>query len=885
MKLKPSEMSFLELEYRDLVRPEFRPGGPQDPRFAPSACMCGVRGRTLRFTPSMAPSPEISRALEHLSSQFERALPILFTGAGFSLGAMNLARTSQLPSVDELKKILWGLCFPGEPYSSSTSFQNLYESAVRLRRADTADTLRHWLTVDAETLPDWYESYFAMPWSRIYTLNVDDIPRAAARKFALPRELHLISAMHESYDQRQYTGRPELEVVHLNGCIDGIPDEITFSTTQYAERLARPEPWYVRVAADLVSRPFVFVGTQLDEPPLWQHLELRRHRGGRGLRELRPRSYLVTPSLGAARRSLLAEYNAVWLPLTAEEFHAQVLSKLFVPAKAGLNLLHRQATADPFELREIPLVSSLANNPAAPSNFLVGEQPIWADIQTGRAIARDCDEEMWTAAVSNAMTATGPKGVILLTGTAGSGKSTALKRLALRFSAEGRTVGWIDPEGSLSPREIRAEMRKSDAPQVLAIDDADMYGSELSSMVHELSLRTPHPFLLLAVRSGRADMVLQEKLLRDVPVKEFAMPPLADSDIDGLLDALDRENRLGLLRGKSLNEQRAMFRDQAGRQLLVAMIQATSGRRFEEKALEELTEMGDGARPYGLIAVASAYRFGLQRNEILLGLGENSNSVLNAVDMLTRRHIVRVGHDYAIWARHRVIAEVITAELEKTGQIKELLQGLAHVAATQISPTMSRSARPWRLLRLVINHDFLIRAMGGDAARNLYGELEGLLRWDYHFWLQRGSLEVEVGDLALAENFLNQARGLAPTDSFVETEYAYLVLRKAIQNPNSSFAPDLVREATETLTSLIDRVGDRDVYPYHVLGSQGIAWARRGIVSTIEKDRFLRGVISHIEAGCRNHPRAAELKSLLEALRREQLEATVPSQLPSLSPE
>jgi hypothetical protein len=93
-----------------------------------------------------------------------------------------------------------------------------------------------------------------------------------------------------------------------------------------------------------------------------------------------------------------------------------------------------------------------------------------------------------------------------------------------------------------------------------------------------------------------------------------------------LLDVLDRENRLGLLRGKLRNEQRAAFRDQAGRQLLVAMIQATSGRRFEEKAVDELVELGADARAYGLIAVASAYRFGLQRNEILLGLGESTNA-------------------------------------------------------------------------------------------------------------------------------------------------------------------------------------------------------------------------------------------------------------------
>jgi hypothetical protein len=353
------------------------------------------------------------------------------------------------------------------------------------------------------------------------------------------------------------------------------------------------------------------------------------------------------------------------------------------------------------------------------------------------------------------------------------------------------------------------------------------------------------------------------------------MPPLADSDIDSLLDVLDRENRLGILKGKARTEQRAAFRDQAGRQLLVAMIQATSGRRFEEKVVEELSDLGDGARAYGLIAVASAYRFGLQRNEILLGLGESTNAVLNTVDMLIGRHVVRLGHDGAIWTRHGVIAEVIRDELQKTGAIKELLHGLAHVAATQVTPGMPRSARPWRLLRRVTNHDFLIKVIGPEAGRNLYGELEGLLQWDYHFWLQRGSLEVEVGDLDLAENFLNQSRAMAPTDYYVETEYAYFLFRKAIENPTASFAADFVRQATESLTSQIERMGERDSYPYHVLGSQGLAWVRRGILSTIEKERYLRDIMIQLEEGYRRHPRVAELKKLMEDVKQEHLQIAV----------
>jgi hypothetical protein len=100
----------------------------------------------------------------------------------------------------------------------------------------------------------------------------------------------------------------------------------------------------------------------------------------------------------------------------------------------------------------------------------------------------------------------------------------------------------------------------------------------------------------------------------------------------------------------------------------------------------------------------------------------------------------------------------------------------------------------------------------------------------------------------------------------------------------SDYAPDLVREAVETLTSLIERIGERDYYPYHVRGSQGLSWARRGIDSSLEKERFLRGLISQLEGGCRAHPRAAELKNLLNDVKLEHFGIAAPSQTPLLRP-
>ena len=125
---------------------------------------------------------------------------------------------------------------------------------------------------------------------------------------------------------------------------------------------------------------------------------------------------------------------------------------------------------------------------------------------------------------------------------------------------------------------------------------------------------------------------------------------------------------------------------------------------------------------------------------------------------------------------------------------------------------------------------------------------------------------------------------LAPTDFYVQTEYAYLLLRKAIESPAAGFAPEFVRQANEALTTLIGRVGERDQYPYRILGSQGLAWARRGIASSIEKEQFLREIMSHLEDGCRLHPRSIELRKLLEDVKHEHLSIAVPSQRALIRP-
>lgn len=817
---------------------------------------------------SFTPSPS---QIAYLAGRIERANAVLFTGAGFSLDARNI-QGHAFPSSRQLKQDLWNLCYPGQPLDDTTTLQSVYEVARLRHRNDLKRMLVESLTVDSTSLPEYYREYFELPWARIYTVNVDDLEQAAQRAFSLPRRIRPLSAVGAPVRGLSTgTGR-DLDMIHLNGTLNDIPDGVTFSMPQYSMRLGYPDPAYAQLTAELLSTAFVFVGTSLDEPSLWQHIEVRRSRGPRGARELRPRSFLVLPTLDVARQDVLREYNVEWLPMNAQQFADKVLGALRPAATRGLSLLLTRTDGAISEAKDAPLVSELATNPTQHSEYLLGEEPIWADIQSERAIPRDCDDELWSTAVG-LLDGPAPRGILVVTGTAGSGKSTSLMRVLLRLSSErGVPVRWVDRYSELSPRDIKISLEMTEKSEILGIDDADMYGTHLSSLLRELARLPSAPLVVIGIRSGKVDARLNPAVLGDVRIVEKTMPHLTDSDIDALLATLDRENRLGVLKGQALAAQRQAFRERSGRQLLVAMIEATSNLRFEEKVLEEFNDLSDDARLiYAVVATATSNRFNLNRDEILLATGAPSNALLNELDGLVRRRIIIEHPKGGLQARHRRIAEILVDELAKAGLLHDPIRGLAFLGATKVSPVLPRNSRPWRLLRQILNHGFLTRTIGVDLARSVYGFVEDILHWDYHFWLQRGSLEVELGTLSEAENFLNQSRSLSADDPLVETEWAYLLFRKAIENPRARDAISLVEEAVEVLRDLTESRGKYDPYPYHVLGSQGLAWARRGIPTKLARQEFLGGLLDLLQEGCRRHPLSEELSKLAEDLKRERL--------------
>src|SRR6267378_380549 len=615
--------------------------------------------------------------LARLRSQVSRGELILFTGAGFSLGAKD--RTGRnIPSSSELKREIWNLCYPDEPFDDSSSLGDLYGAALRRKRAELEYLLQARLTVDPASLPEYYKAFFNFPWFRCYTLNVDDLESAVARRFGGQRQPVSISARDVGVSEMPglpFRGRG-LEVVHLNGIVPGPPESLTFSETQYAERIGGQEPWYSRCVVDITARPVVFVGTGLNESLLWQHMELRRRREKLG-RDLRPTSVLVTRDLSLPRREILRDLRINWVQGTAEEFATEVLSQLAEEAESGFAFIREHGEGHASGI--IPLVSQLAaENPHLQTEYLLGDEPQWADILSGRAIERSHDHAL-LALSEGIFDGKKPSTALAISGTAGTGKSTALMSLALKLSGGGTPVLWIDTDSEITPAKMRATVRSAHDKIVLAIDDADLYGRELVNLLADLVPDSKDFLFVFATRSSKLDAITSA--VRGVPhldIQEHVVPPLNDADIDGLIAVLEKSKRLGILTGASAEARRQAFRIQAGRQLLVAMIQATSGENFERKAQEEYLGLEGAQRyAYALIAVATALRHTLTKDEVLLAFGDSHEEALVALERLVAHHLTVAQPPRGEYrCRHRVIADLVFDKIKELGELNEALAGL-----------------------------------------------------------------------------------------------------------------------------------------------------------------------------------------------------------------
>jgi hypothetical protein len=778
----------------------------------------------------------------------QRGGAILLTGAGFSCGLVDKFGDN-LPVGPQLAKSIWPIAFGDEEYDG-TALSEVYQAAAANSPTLLREQLERLFIVDRDKLPDRYETWFSLPWHRIYTLNVDDADEAVSEITAEPR-LQVLSALKSKPGDAK---SDHLPVVHINGRLQDFPN-LTFTPWEFADRTASPEPWYQEFAIDIATRPIVVIGSVLDEPPLWHFMRLRELRGS--AKELRPRSWLVTPSIDLGRKRMLGELNFKHIAATEEEFFATTIS----PHSAQLVALGRAAKSTNADSL-IDVAEQVRSAAPGTADYLLGSAPTWGDVTNGYA-AEFAFDELLSEAIEG-LTA----GTISVVGSAGSGKTSSLMRAAAKLAAQNNNVLWLGRETELSIAEIRKAVHDL-SPDFLFIDDVDRFGDQAPVLLKGLQRAEEALVVVVATRSARFyglrfDVILQTDI-------NLEQTKLTDADADALLKELVRGKRLGALRSMSHEDRIRQLTKRDDRQLLVTLIEATSGEKFHDRVAGECRDLGEIELVlYGIACTAAwADNKPLSTQDLLFAVGRhNRNEALQALRRLESSHLLVKGKNgYRV--RHRVVAESAVDYFRDEGLIASWIADLIFLAAAHYELGNARRSRLGRMLIRLINHRNLRNLVANnDAVAGVYGAAEEWLDRDFHFWLQRGSYEIDFGELPAADNFLKQARALANDDVLVETAWAQLQLKQALNDPSSPKSATRVQESLGILYSIMRGPTSNSPHTFAVFLIYGLRWLREGPLGLEEKRQLRSDILQLGDKGRLLHPQVDDVQESWNAASR-----------------
>jgi len=656
-------------------------------------------------------------------------------------------------------------------------------------------------------------------WRRIYTLNIDDGLDRAFHKSAQNVSIRLSGDPIE--DRDPFFQR--LDLIKLNGSVDRLQNGIIFSASEYAKGTNQGLPWYEQCGSDFVRLPFLFIGTKIKEPILKYHIERYKSLNNRSLGQ----GFVITPTATEIEKRSLEQYRITHIAGTLtdfvswlrEEFSEPVTSVSLALASLPQYAAFRVASNQQEYARSFEGVCLVTKDIAdgqedtgAIREFYKGFKPTWNDIVNGIPAELDfldkCFDFILRSELKNSL--------VSLVGPAGSGKSTLLMQLAYRScQIKNTTVYYLDePPFDIRKTLIAMESAAQIADRVIvAIDNVDLVADLLATTLEAGKLQKTT--IICAERESTWVRKTKSKLGK-FSIRDFSINEFSERDARNILHKLQQYGSWTVLGQMTEANRVSALIDKSGKQLLIALLEATYGRGFE-KIIESdyrLLENENEKLLFLTVAVITERNFSaplslvdraLSAGGLLSNAGALSNTLAGIV----------VNNDGRLIARHRVyvrylLEHIVNPELTARA-IKWLLLAFSQYQAPIIKNVSKSEAAIYKGL---INHRFLWDILKGRETLivSLYKSLEKSFELDGLFWLQYG---LALRDLHDDPEALDKLRTAFNAYQMPHTQHALgqQLLIMGARATDSTVALAYAEEARTLLEPLDEIMDSDDTYP------------------------------------------------------------------------
>lgn len=624
---------------------------------------------------------DIPLALRH---SLESGHCVLFVGAGAGRHLLSndgtpapdgAALTSELADYFNIPGAEYHTLANLSEYVEITKGRTELETFLKKKLADlTPDPILQWIPT--------------IRWKAIYTTNYDNgIERCyelAPNPAQTPRVAVTTSDL--SPIDRSY----EVPIYHLHGSIVGATvNNLIITESDYIRFREKRRMLFELLKNDYATSHILYIG--------YSHKD---HNWNTIIEELSaefqpskpPVAFRVSPNTSDIDKAILASKNIQTIDSTFSDFVQEAKSTLS-NYDIGLLTHHSSSLNVPNDLSDLYRASPAAthrflkswtyvnqasfNEESNLQNFLRGDRPNWGLIASNQYFERDIEETTYNCILDFVTSPSKKPRNIVIVGPAGYGTSTLLMSIAVRTVKErAGCVFMLKPGAAILEGDIEFITASIRDRVIFAIDNA----ADHSENIHTASQ--------LLKKIGRPAMFILGERLNEwrysrgrISAQEIELEPLSTSEINRLIDFLAEHGALNQLEHLDRQLQVSAIEKKHGKELLVAMREATEGNSFDAIIEDEFDGIkNETARKIYLISSAF-YQSGTYIRDNLLaaqcniGINELYDTCRNFLEgVILFDCIDEVNGRYGARARHRTIASIAWERCGSIGNKEDIIQ-------------------------------------------------------------------------------------------------------------------------------------------------------------------------------------------------------------------
>jgi hypothetical protein len=768
----------------------------------------------------------------YLETQIREGKVVLFLGAGASRDARDIAG-GKAPAGNELRDLLSDRFLGGK--HKDLSLDQIGEYSIS--ESDLV-TVQEYLRQLFEPFQPT-KAHRLLPcfrWAGLATTNYD---RLIERAYERPDSVQKLVPFIQNGDRVDDLMRDakSLKLLKLHGCITRTADAecpLILTPDQYIQHRSGRSRIFDQLKDWAYEKPIVFVGHRLQDQDIRAILlELVR------LGEKRPRYYVVAPMVDEIQQRIWEAKKIMALNGSFEDL-METLDRLIDSPFRGIVVLkqpdalpiferftRKDAVLSPactqFLTTDVDYVKGISSTePVEAKDFFRGVSKGFSAIEQDLDVRRHLgDTILADNFLIDEAVHSDKLEMLVIKAHAGAGKSVLLRRIAWDATYDYDCIClFMRPYGVISAAPLQELISLCSQRIYLFVDDAADRVRELRALARTIGPEGNKLTVVMAERINEWNTSCAS--LSALLSNSYELKYLSAKEIEGLLDKLEHHRALGTLERFDRAHRSLQFSEVAGRQLLVALHEATLGVPFEEIIQDEFNhiEPYEARMIYLTICVLNrlnvSVRAGLVSRIHGIGFDEFKERLFAPLEHIVQTDQDPVIQDHLYRARHPHIAEIVFQRILNTQETR-LTAYLSFLAHMNIDYAVDLKAFRQLLRARALMEQFSDSAL----VERIYESALDAVGEDAYIYQQMAIHEMNrpQPDHDRCSNLLDRASQLAPHDASIRHSIAEHKLR-CVENARTPLEQQaLLRQASEIAASL--RFVE-DSYSYHTMVKIGL---------------------------------------------------------------